>query len=417
MDTTTVGDAIVRPYDGDRDREAVGRIWQEIGWIEGEEHQLVALDRFLSIGRATVAEIDGEAELCVTTADGTLRHGTADLSMSAVTSVTASRIARRGGLASTMTARAMAVDAESGFLTTALGIFDQGYYDRLGFGTGAYLRRWRLDPGALRVAPPERRPVRLTPDDAEQIHANRLAAARHHGACSVSDPGFTAAEVAWETSMFGLGFRDQDGRLTHHLWFDTDDVEHGPYRVEWLAYETPAQLRDLFGLLRTLADQVVQFDVPEPPGVQVQHLVDRPFRTMTIGSTKQQPGGRQLAWWQGRMLDVPGAVGATGFAGPEVRFVAEIDDPVERHLSARDGWRGVAGRYVVHVGRQSSAERRDDAALPVLRCGIGTFTRLWLGVAPATGLAVTDDLDAPDSLLEQLDAAITVSDPQPAFPF
>ncbi|MEM8903997.1 MAG: hypothetical protein AAGF02_09870, partial [Actinomycetota bacterium] len=103
MEPVPVGDALLRPYDPDRDRDAVGRIWCEIGWIEGDDHQLVALDRFLSIARATVAELDGSAELCVTTADGTLRHGASDLAMSAVTSVTASRLARRGGLASTMT--------------------------------------------------------------------------------------------------------------------------------------------------------------------------------------------------------------------------------------------------------------------------------------------------------------------------
>lgn len=417
MDDSTVGGARLRPYDPDRDRDAVGRIWQEIGWISGAEHQLVALDRFLSLARATVAEIDGEAELSVTTADATLRHGTVDLSMCAVSSVTASRIARRGGLASIMTARAMAVDAEAGFQTAALGVFDQGYYDRLGFGTGAYQRRWRLDPQALRVPRPEGQPVRLTIDDAEEMHANRLATARHHGACAVTDPGFTAAEARWESSTFGLGFRDDAGRLTHHLWIDTDDAESGPYRVAWMGYENGAQLRELFGLIRTLADQVVQFDVPEPPGVQVQHLVDRPFRALTAGTAKQQPGGRQHASWQCRMLDVTSAVGATSFAGPDARFVVELDDPVERHLADRDGWRGVAGRYVVRFGAESSAEPGDDSSLPVLRCGIGTFTRLWLGVAPATGLSVTDELDAPESLLEQLDTTITVRDPQTFFPF
>jgi hypothetical protein len=417
MDAMTVGDAIIRPYDAERDREAVGRIWREIGWTEAEERHDRALDQFLATARIIVAELDGEAELCVTTADGTLRHGSTDLSMSAVSSVTASRVARRGGLASALTAQAIATDAEAGLLTASLGIFDQGYYDRLGFGTGGSQRRWRLDPRALRVPPPDRRPVRLSIDDAEEMHRNRLATARRHGACTISDPRFTTAEAGWESSMFGLGFRDGEGRLTHHLWFDTDDVEHGPYRVVWLAHETPEQLRELFGLLRTLADQVVQVDVPEPPGVQVQHLIDRPFRAMEIGTTKQQPGGRQLAWWQGRLLDVGGAVGASSFAGPDVGFVAELEDPVEAHLPATGGWRGVAGRYVVHLGPNSSAVRGDDPSLPVLRCGIGTFTRLWLGVMPATRLPVTDEIDAPESLLEQLEATITVSDPQPAFPF
>ncbi|MEO1059977.1 MAG: hypothetical protein AAFZ07_01060 [Actinomycetota bacterium] len=418
METFTVGDALVRPYDPGRDRAAVGRIWREIGWIGSDDHEERALDSFLAPTRAIVAELDGEAELCVTTADGTLRHGPSVLSMSAVTSVTASRIARRGGLASAMTARALATDAEAGLLTGALGIFDEGYYDRLGFGTGAAQRWWRLDPASIRVPPPDRRPVRLSVDDAEEIHRNRLAGALDHGACTIDDHRFTAAEAGWDASSFGLGFRDGDGRLTHHVWLDAgDNAEHGPYRVVWMAYESPAHLRELIGLLRSLADQVVQFDVPEPRGVQVQHLVDRPIRAMNIGSSGKPPGGRQLAWWQCRMLDVPGVVAASTFAGPEVRFVLELDDPIERHLPTPGGWRGVAGRYVVQLGATSSAEPGDDPSLPVLRCGVGTFTRLWLGVMPATHLPVTDDLDAPGSLLEQLASTITRHDPQAFFPF
>lgn len=257
-------DVTVRAFDPERDAEAVQRIWCETGWIDPDSERHRELQaRFLTAGRAMVAELDGQAELAVTTAAGTLRHGTVDLSMSAVTSVTASHVARQGGLASTLTARAVADDAAAGAQSAALGIFDQGFYDRLGFGTGAYLRRYRFDPAALRVPRSTRRPVRLGRDDAEEVHACRLTTERRHGACTVTSPEFTAAEMGWEDHSFGLGFRDEAGTLTHHVWFTTEDMEDGPYNVGWFAYRSTDDLRELFSLMRSLGDQVQRIRVPE----------------------------------------------------------------------------------------------------------------------------------------------------------
>jgi hypothetical protein len=44
--------------------------------------------------------------------------------------------------------------------------------------------------------------------------------------------------------------------------------------------------------------------------------------------------------------------------------------------------------------------------LPLLSADVGTFTRLLWGVLPASSLALTEPLAAPDALLAQLDAAI-----------
>lgn len=411
---------MVRAYDPERDADAVHRIWCEIGWIsaDSDREREMLLDHFYRSGRAIVAELDGQAELAVTTADGTLRHGATDLSMSAVTSVTASHLARQGGLASSMTARAVATDAAAGLQTASLGIFDQGFYDRLGFGTGSYLRRYRFDPATLRVPRGSRRPVRLNRDDAEEVHANRLATERRHGAVTITSAEFSAAEMGWEDNAFGLGFRDSSGALTHHVWFSADEMEEGPYNVEWLAYRSADDLRELFSLMRSLGDQVQRVSVPEPPGLLVQHLLDRPFRSASYTSDKQALGGRGRAWWQCRMLDVEAGVAAARFVGDGVGFVLELDDPIATHLPAELPWRGVGGRYVVDLGASSSAQRSDGRTdLPVLRCSVGTFTRLWLGVAPATRLPLTDELDAPDSLLEQLDDVIRVPEPLPNFPF
>jgi Acetyltransferase (GNAT) domain len=407
---------VIRPYDAARDREAIVRNWREIGWLRGSTSD--RLDDHLSGSRALVAELDGEAEVLVTTYDATLRHGTTDLSMAAVTSVTASHVARQGGVAGRLTARALAEEAGRGLALASLGIFDQGYYDRFGFATGGYGRRYRLDPRLLRVPFPSSRPVRLGLDDWEEVHANRLSGLRGHGGCAILDARFTKGEIGIHENSFGLGFRDRSGRLTHHLWmFPTGDPEQGPFLVLWFAFETTGQLRELFGLLRSLGDQVHQFDVPEPFGVQVQRLLDRPVRSRDVGTAGERPGGRTLGGWQFRPLDLAAMVEGFSLAGEPVRFTLEVDDPVEDHLPADGPWRGVAGAWTVNLGEKSSAEPGRDARLPVLRCGVATFSRLWLGVVPVSRLPVTDDLDAPDALLDALDRLIALREPQTDFPF
>jgi hypothetical protein len=65
----------------------------------------------------------------------------------------------------------------------------------------------------------------------------------------------------------------------------------------------------------------------------------------------------------------------------------------------------------------SGLESGRDASLPTLRAGVGAFTRLWLGVRPATGLAVTDRLVGQRELLAGLDEALRLPDPRPDWDF
>jgi len=80
-------------------------------------------------------------------------------------------------------------------------------------------------------------------------------------------------------------------------------------------------------------------------------------------------------------------------------------------------WWGVSGDYVVTLGPTSSAEPGRDVALPTLTASAGAFTRMWLGVRPATGLAVTDELSGPQGLFEELDWALRLPDPKPDWDF
>ena len=407
-----------RPYDRDRDRDAAHRIWRETGWIEPGHEKM--MDVFVDCSRAWVAEVGGDAECLVLTAPGTVRHLDSDLSMSCVTGVTTGLIARKQGFAGRLTARAIAADAAEGALVSALGMFEQGYYDRLGFGTGGYEHIVSLDPSRLRLPDDGRSrvPRRITPDDWEAVHAGRLDRARGHGACNLTPPGISKAEMLEHKKGFGLGFADADGRLTHHLWCSVKgDVEVGPYDVQWMAWRTPAQFVELMGVLRSLGDQVHLVKLREPAGIQLQDLLAKPFeRSIISRRTEFEANVRSLAYWQMRICDVPGCLSETHLRAGEARFNLRLTDPIERLLE--DGpWRGVAGDYVVTLGASSGAEAGHDRSLPTVMATVNAFTRLWLGVRPASGLAVTDRLHAPPQLLERLDDVLRLPSPHPDWDF
>ncbi|MHC4429658.1 MAG: hypothetical protein ACYS0D_13795, partial [Planctomycetota bacterium] len=124
-----------------------------------------------------------------------------------------------------------------------------------------------------------------------------------------------------------------------------------------------------------------------------------------------------LAEWQMRICDVPGCLSRTRVRGDEFRFNLRLSDPIERFLDAGAPWRGVAGDYVVTLGPTSGAESGGDSSLPVLETTVNAFTRLWLGVCPASGLAITDQFCAPASLVEQLDEVLCLPSPKPDWRF
>lgn len=233
---------IWRNYEPERDRAAVLRIWHETGWIPPGKEEMAGIA--LSCGRPLVAELDGAAECMVHTAPGTMRYLDQELPFSGVTAVATSRIARQQGLAGRLTALAVALDAAEGALVSGLGMFEQGFYDRLGFGTGPYEHFIAFDPTHLQVPDKARVPRRLGTDDWALVHAARLARPRGHGALNLFPPEMTRMEIVEHENGFGLGYCDgPQGELTHHIWFTTRSVEHGPYSIMWMTFQNAAQFR------------------------------------------------------------------------------------------------------------------------------------------------------------------------------
>jgi len=406
-----------RPYEAG-DREAAVRIWREVGWIEKPAHEQ-AFDAVLESGSAYVAALHGAPECLATAHDGRLRYLDEDLPATCLTAVTTGRTARRQGLAARLTAHALADRAARGDAVAMLGIFDQGFYNRLGFGNGSYERWCTFDPASLDVPAAPRVPVRLCVDDWERMHRGRLARRPRHGACSILPAKLTHADMLWTDNGFGLGFEDTSGELTSHLWCGTKATEHGPYRVNWLAYRDRDAFLELLALLRNLGDQIHAIILHEPQGIQLQDLIRQPFRSRRI--TARSPDESRItaaAYWQARLLDLQMALAATRLPdGPEVRFNLVLEDPVTGLLSPDAPWRGVAGDYTVTLGPVCDATAGRSPRLPTLAASIGAFTRLWLGVQPATGLAFTDRLSAPDELLRRLDRALRLPEPRQDWDF
>jgi hypothetical protein len=405
-------DVEVRPYRS-TDLEAVTRIWREVGWIDDTERKAQGLATVLGLGAAHVAAIDGEAECLVHRTPGTVRYDRTDLPLCAITGVTTSAIGRGLGLATRLTADALAAGAQEGAAVAALGMFEQGFYNKVGMGTLSYLGFLNVDPSRLRVAAPARRPVRVTREQWPEVADLMARRARRHGGVTLDPPEVLRAEADFvDDPYLGLGFR-RDGRLSACLLGTLKD-ENGPLRVALFAYEGDDDLRDLLGLLRSLSDQVHRVVMPEPPGIQLQDVVDRPIRDADPEDPSHSLWFGAAAFYQARILDLPACIGARTWPGEPVSFDLTLTDP----LSDLDlPWPGLAGDHTVTVGPTSSVEPGHRGDLPVLRASVSALSRMWFGVRPATGLAITDDIEGPRELLEALDDVFVLPPALPGLAF
>jgi hypothetical protein len=244
-------------------------------------------------------------------------------------------------------------------------------------------------------------------------HAALLARYRRHGACNLHPAECTQVEFGWTAGDFGLGYFDgPGGELTHFFWCSPKG-EHGPYNIYMMAYQNWDQFLELMALLKNMGDQVRQVRMREPGDIQLQDLLVQPFRYRQLTEkAKYENIARATAYWQLRICDLPGCLAQIHLPGEEVRFNLKLSDPIEKYLDEDSPWRGVAGDYVVTLGASSSAERGTDPTLPTLTASVGAFSRMWLGVRPATGLSATDDLAGSFDLLDTLDRTFRLPTPR-----
>ncbi len=397
-------------YDHERDWEAVKRIHFEVGWLEDED-DAKAFELLAPALDGVVFPLSGEAECAVFTAPGAMRYLEDDIDMTAVLAVTTSRVARKLGAAQRLTAHAVADQAEAGSEVASLGMFDQGFYDRLGFGTGAYAHRIAFDPATLKVERRFRVPQRIGKGRWREVHAAMSDRLRGHGGCVLQHPEILRMELESVDKSIGLGYCDgPDGALSHFFFGETKG-ENGPYHIYAYAYRTTDQLFELLALIKSLGDQVALFTMEEPPEIQMQDLIEAPFRQhrRTEGGTFAARHSTR-AYWQARILNLSKCLAKTHLDAEEVRFNLHLTDPIAEHLEGRQ-WQGVAGDYAVTLGAQSSARRGELPDAPTLTASVGAFTRLWLGVRNASSLTLTDDLRGEPALLAALDRALRLPTP------
>ncbi|MDZ7684691.1 MAG: hypothetical protein U5O39_06510 [Gammaproteobacteria bacterium] len=302
----------------------------------------------------------------------------------------------------------MARQAEAGRDVSALGMFDQGFYNKVGFGTGNYEQWIKFDPSTLAVTNGFRPPKRLTTSDYEAIHTAMCSRSRLHGGVSFTAPELMKVELNLIDEPFGLGYFDgPNGELTHFIFGSSKAGEHGPYEILWRAWQSPEQLLELLALIKSIGDQVYSINMLELGDIQLQDLLRQPMRyRQTRSEGKYVSESRSMAYWQMRICNLESCLAKTHLPGENLRFNLVMRDPIRRYLPPEQNWKGLGGDYVVTLGEQSSAEPGRDKDLPTLEASVGAFSRLWFGIRPASSLAVTDELRADCTLLDSLDRTI-----------
>jgi hypothetical protein len=223
----------------------------------------------------------------------------------------------------------------------------------------------------------------------------------------------------WSDKGFGLGYCDgPDGELTHHFWCSAENMESGPYNIQWMAFQTREQFLELMALLGGLGDQVRLVRMNEPQDMQLQDLLARPFRQRSLtGESRYANRCDAFSFWQARVLDLQQCLAHTHLDCGQLRFNLRLRDLAEELAEDGSPWKGVAGDYTVTLGQTCSAEPGVAPELPSLNASVNAFSRLWLGVRPATALAFTDHLEGPAELLDALDSALRLPEPRPDWDF
>ncbi|MHB9034599.1 MAG: hypothetical protein ACYC6L_16315, partial [Anaerolineae bacterium] len=151
----------------------------------------------------------------------------------------------------------------------------------------------------------------------------------------------------------------------------------------------------------------------EPFGIQLQDFIQQPFKNYrTTHGSSFETFIHGAAYWQMRILDLEACLSKTHLVGNAVRFNLSLTDPITQLLPVDQSWRGTGGDYTVTLGESCEAVPGHHAGLPLLTTTVNAFTRMWLGVRPASGLAVTDELTASPELLRELDEKFRLPTPR-----
>jgi predicted acetyltransferase len=398
-----------RKFDFKKDKDAVYTILNEVGWVHDKKKDKY-LNKFLPKANTIVMDIYEQAEVFATSSKGSIRYQEETLKLCAITGVSASLLARKQGYAGNLTATRLALDAEKGAEVGALCIFDQGYYNKLGFSNGNCENLVSFTPSTLKIDRKVKTPVRITEKDYKQIHENRVNRLPNH--CAVTLPEYaTQAELGDKNKNMGFGYFDDKGNLTHHIWLHGKGKEQGPLWVQWLAYENLDQLMDLLALLKSFEEQIMMIRMVEPAFIQMQDFIEKPYHIKAMTrKAENQNYIYTTAFWQLRILNLQKCLKKTHLNCEDFSFNLQLTDPIGKYVAEDVKWKGITGDYVIKLGKDSSAKKGKQPNLPTLKASVGAFTRMWFGIMPASSLVYSDGIDASEKLLMKLDRAFLLPD-------
>lgn len=400
-------------YNKEKHLEKCISIWMDVGWLMQGQEELANL--WFDSADALVGEHDNEAVALGLAHSGTFCHTahSQDLSFCAISAVTVAFHGRKLGFAGTLTAELLAWGAERGEVFAGLGMFEQGFYDRLGFANFPYTRIAEFRPSELILSGSfSSDPVRLSKQNWQEIHQSRINRLRFHGSVNLA-PVITRADMEINKKTFAIGFRNTNGEMTHHYVVRSVRGEHGPMSIIWMAFQTQLQFKDILLSIKSFGDQIDIVSLQEPSGIQFQSLLRKPISTnrQSANSAGHKAGIRTGSWSQGRILDVEKCINGMNCVGKECNFNLILTDPIEKYLDSSLEWRGCGGEYTIRFSSQSNVKRGITEGLPVMKCSVNTFSKLWTGTVKASMLPYTDQITAPSSLLEKLDKTLSLPEP------
>lgn len=393
---------IFRDYDKEKDKKDAYRLWLESGWVEDEKKDKKSFDAFVDCSYSKVVEHNGAPECLVISTPGTMVFGMEELKLNAIAAVTVGRVLRKQGAAAKLLASMLKDGFDQGFDVAGLGMFEQGFYNRLGFATMGYEQWISFDPARLKIYKKGGAPIRLGYNDWKEMHECICSRIKQHGFITLDRPEILKGELGWLKNFFALGYR-KNGKLTHYITFSTEDVEHGPYTVNWMSYQNYDQFLELLGIIKSLEDQVRSIEMKEPAFIQMQDFIDRPFQLRMITEKgKKESTVSSIAYQQLRICNLKKCIEKVHYEGKSYSFNLSLTDPLLDFIED-ENFKGSSGNYTVSIGEESSITEGLSDGLPLIKGSINGFSRLWIGVISARTISLSEDLQIDKSLIQCLD--------------
>jgi predicted acetyltransferase len=302
--------------------------------------------------------------------------GRGPVPMGGVTAVGVLPTHRRRGLLRGMMRAALDDCRDRGELLAALDASEGGIYGRFGFGPATFQVRWELDRTRAALARPPENPGQIELVGAEDA---TTAWARLHDQVRQGRPGEVSAYPRfWDqltmtenqgrdgsgAKLFALhsgAAGEADGAAVFRLPWSPDPATSGIVQVDWLEASSPAAYTDLWAFLADL-------DLTKRV-VAAKRPVDEPLRWQLADPRALRVTRQADNLWV-RLVDVPGALAARGYAIP-ASLVLEVAD-------AFCPWND--GRWRLETGPEGAACTRAPAgAQPELFLSAGTLASVYLG--------------------------------------